>query len=275
MIPQACAAPAVLTDPQLDAVFARDGYVRVPLVDAAAVRALAAVQARWRRDAGPGFSSTLLERDPVQRAQVHAAIAALLDAPLAARLAGRRAALCTFVAKAPGQPDGAVPLHQDWSFFDETLGTPVGVWCPLVDVDVENGCLEVVPGSHRVSAAPRPVRAPFAFAAREPELRRRLRTLPMRAGEALIFDPRLFHASPPNRSAAPRAAATAVMVPAAAGLRYYHVPDPERAPWVVDVFAVDDELYLHHRPGRPPSGARLADILDLRAFPADFSVLPG
>lgn len=54
--------------------------------------------------------------------------------------------------KIPNYGYGAVPWHQDSGYFepycDEAL--VVTVWIPLVDANEENGCLWVMPGSHRL-----------------------------------------------------------------------------------------------------------------------------
>ena len=54
--------------------------------------------------------------------------------------------------KLPGQQLTVVPWHQDSGYFgtvseDSLIPT---VWIPLVPVDVSNGCLQVVAGSHRL-----------------------------------------------------------------------------------------------------------------------------
>ena len=53
--------------------------------------------------------------------------------------------------KAPGLDRGAVPWHQDSGYFlahcDKEL--ILTCWIPLVDADLENGCLYVLPGVHR------------------------------------------------------------------------------------------------------------------------------
>ena len=53
--------------------------------------------------------------------------------------------------KAPGYSRGAVPWHQDSGYFmphcDGSL--IVTCWIPLVDATIENGCLYVLPKSHR------------------------------------------------------------------------------------------------------------------------------
>jgi hypothetical protein len=53
--------------------------------------------------------------------------------------------------KSPGFERGAVPWHQDSGYLrghcDKEL--IITCWIPLVDADVENGCLYVIPGAHR------------------------------------------------------------------------------------------------------------------------------
>ncbi len=45
---------------------------------------------------------------------------------------------------------GETPWHQDEAYWDVTLSYhAIGSWMPLQDVDVDNGCLWFMPGSHR------------------------------------------------------------------------------------------------------------------------------
>ena len=54
-------------------------------------------------------------------------------------------------AKLPAQDRSVVPWHQDLGYLqqdaEETM--MVNIWLPLVDANKENGCLEVISGSHR------------------------------------------------------------------------------------------------------------------------------
>ena len=54
-------------------------------------------------------------------------------------------------AKRPYQDEGVVPWHQDLGYLqpdaEETF--MVNLWIPLVDATRENGCMEVIAGSHR------------------------------------------------------------------------------------------------------------------------------
>jgi phytanoyl-CoA hydroxylase len=50
--------------------------------------------------------------------------------------------------KEPGSR-GQAP-HQDFNYIDNEPNTLIGVWVAMEDADTENGCLWVVPGSHKL-----------------------------------------------------------------------------------------------------------------------------
>ena len=54
-------------------------------------------------------------------------------------------------AKLPGQDEGVVPWHQDLGYLqpDASDTFMVNFWIPMVDATRENGCMEVIAGSHR------------------------------------------------------------------------------------------------------------------------------
>ena len=52
--------------------------------------------------------------------------------------------------KVPRVAAGAVPWHQDKSYWPQASANPViTVWVPLVDTNLENGCLHIMPRTHR------------------------------------------------------------------------------------------------------------------------------
>lgn len=201
-----------------------------------------------------GFHSTLLHADPARRTAVDAVLRALLAPRLGELLPGFGLVVCSFAAKAPGGGGGSLPLHQDWSFVDEDRHPSLGIWCPLVDVDESNGCLAVVPGSHALAREPRVALAPPLRPQLVSDGYARLRSIPMRAGSAMIFDQRLFHASGPNDSGALRVAAAAVAVPRGAPLRHYcfHGRDDGSDALLAEAFAVDEQFFVSHAWGTRP-----------------------
>lgn len=55
----------------------------------------------------------------------------------------------------PPRRGAATPWHQDQAYHDPTLKyRGVNFWMPLDDVTVDSGCLQFVPGSHRLDVLP-------------------------------------------------------------------------------------------------------------------------
>ncbi|HKK76949.1 MAG TPA: phytanoyl-CoA dioxygenase family protein [Saprospiraceae bacterium] len=106
-----------------------------------------------------------------------------------------------FVTKDPN-PQGVVPVHQDWTFVDqEGVYYSVNCWVPLVDVTLENGALGVIKGSHRFLTDVRPSPSPQVVSPLRDHmfsLFPYVQLVELKAGEAIFFDNRTFHASPPN-----------------------------------------------------------------------------
>jgi len=92
------------------------------------------------------------------------------------------------------------PWHQDNAYFDWTpLDGVIGVWIALDPATVENGCMQIVPGSHREGPAPH-------HHVRDCQLlddvtrAARAEVVPLGPGGALFFSALLHHGTPPNRS---------------------------------------------------------------------------
>lgn len=109
--------------------------------------------------------------------------------------------------KVPGVAAGAVPWHQDKSYWPDTNANPViTVWIPLVDSTHENGCLHLIPRTHKKRAVSHGKEsysgtsyleiAPSEIESRKKEII----ALPMKAGSAVLFNDRLIHSSTPNKS---------------------------------------------------------------------------
>ncbi|GAB2628428.1 ectoine hydroxylase [Streptomyces capparidis] len=108
------------------------------------------------------------------------------------------------------------PWHQDCAFFTTAPGTPVvGVWIALDEAGPDNGCMHVIPGSHRGGPVPHFRRRDFQIC--DTDVRRDLDvTVPLPPGGALFFDGLLHHGTPANRSPRPRRAVQFHYAPASA-----------------------------------------------------------
>lgn len=95
------------------------------------------------------------------------------------------------------------PAHQDAAYFEiEPLDQIVGTWWALDDATVENGCMFVWPGTHRLPVIPHTAREGTPHLVLDESMAggSQSTALPMAAGDVLLFSSRLFHFTPPNRS---------------------------------------------------------------------------
>jgi phytanoyl-CoA hydroxylase len=117
--------------------------------------------------------------------------------------------LSQFIFKSPGA--WGQPCHQDSFYFPFTPPRPVvGAWLAATEATVENGCLYVVPGSHREPVHTHvPDARPNANLGYYEIVDHDLATavaVEMQPGDVLLFDSHLMHFSTDNQSSCRRAA---------------------------------------------------------------------
>lgn len=92
------------------------------------------------------------------------------------------------------------PWHQDTAYFDYTpLGGVIGVWIALDDATVENGCMQVIPGSHLDGPAKHYHVRDCQLADGGVQVDRAV-VVPLKPGGALFFSGLIHHGTPPNTS---------------------------------------------------------------------------
>lgn len=250
-------------DPSLQEQFERDGYVVVDFFDDSKVSRLLEIWESLPGDlGGVPFSNTIMSRDVEYRRKVHEQVAEVFREATDGLLDQYRLCLCSFNAKQPHDDGGVVQLHQDWTFVDEARFQAIGIWCPLVEVNEENGCLRVVPGSHRLNTRPRAFYEPFPYTDLLPSFERDyLVQVPMKAGQAFAYTQRLFHSSPPNRSDRLRLAAGALAIPDHSKLRFL-IRDAQHDPQQLTVYEVADDFYRNYLFGSRPDESLRAGLVE-------------
>lgn len=239
---------AVLRDPALQAQFDRMGYVEVPMLDGAQITALIDQMARlrpsdrWTPD-GSGlamnsYHCSFLDLDVDYKRAAFELLERSFAPVLARYLDDFRALSANFYSKPPSR--GRIPIHQNWPVLDDLAGTSVTVWCPLVDVDVMNGALHVIPGSHKLVPHVEGPRSPSFFAGFEHELDAELLPLPASAGTGFIFDDSIVHGSPDNHSETSRLAVQITCIPGEAKPVFYYTASPSE----FEMVEADNEFYL-------------------------------
>lgn len=156
-----------------------------------------------------------------------------------------------FVAK-PASEHSQLNPHQDSSHVEENQYISVYCWCTLTDVDVKNGAMHVVPGSHRFGNTQRSLNIPWQFEPHVKTLWKYAKPIPMKAGQVLFFDSAAIHCSQPNHSKDLRLAVNFFVKPS--NCRFLHYYRDEKTPeGLVEKYEVDMSFYYDkaftERPG--------------------------
>lgn len=103
-----------------------------------------------------------------------------------------------FLSKIKGEYSECV-MHNDWSIVDESIIHPFHLWIPLVDVNINNGTLAFVKGSHKLTNVYRGLHTKHYYDSFYPKLRNTNATyMEVKAGTGVFYHPGLIHFSPPN-----------------------------------------------------------------------------
>lgn len=208
--------------------FEKNGYVKINALDDAEVKSLVdyLYQSGIKKVTDYGFYVGMDHENKQLVSEMMQKIESVAMPKLAPYLQDYQLITASYVIKDPN-PKGVVPPHQDWTFVeDEVQHCSVTCWISLVDTKMENGCMGVIKGSHKflnnVRPSPSP-QVPSPLAKHMFSLFPYFELLPMKPGEALIFDNRTFHASPPNITDAPRLAVGLSFTQKDAVLRHYYL----------------------------------------------------
>lgn len=214
-------APRCLTDAQI-AAWNDDGYLSpFDVFDAAEADDWRAYFDRLLQDAfaagkdSYSISSAHLKHARIYDLIAHPAIVRVVSDLLGEDVVGWGA---HFFCKMPG--DGkSVDWHQDCSYWPLTPTKSLTVWLAIDDADEENGCMEVVAGSHRFGLIEYEASGVDSGnvlnqTVKEPERFGDRRRTPLTAGQMSIHSDLLLHGSPANNSSRRRCGLTLRYCPA-------------------------------------------------------------
>lgn len=218
----------VLQDKLADQEFFQQGVVTLPFFSSEQLAELRAELEQLGSFGGTGFYDTAAaELESAQREAIHNVLCAAFEQGSAELLADYEPVMSSYIVKAPGE-DSQKEIHRDFRLLDETKFRAVCIWVPLVDVDHRNGALSVIKGSHQVDTGPRSVPMTPRYS-EDPLLNLSFddtETVPVAAGQAVVFDMALAHGSDLNYSGLPRCAAAVAYAPKSAALSLYFC-DPD------------------------------------------------
>lgn len=132
--------------------------------------------------------------------------------------------------------------HQDAAVVDETKYYGVYAWISLVDSTIENGCLYMLPGSHRIGNIHRSLTLPWQFQPQSEVMYKYLKPIPVKAGQVIFFDNATIHYSPPNLTQQTRVAVTNCILPKGATV-ITHFADEKTPKDMIEIYAVDQDFW--------------------------------
>jgi hypothetical protein len=244
----------ILSDKILDQRLLEDGYVVIPFLTADEVSKLTDFYYQFHPRELNGMYATAHMPDLDLRVKMNNFIKDVFDRAISETCVNYNPLGGSFIAKGKGE-QGALEPHQDWNIVDEEQYRSFNIWTPLVDLKENNGVIRVMHGSHLWLKSFRSANIPSAYSQVNELLWKKMRPLYMKAGEALIYDHRLVHASGPNRSDEIRLAAVYGIIPKDAQMFYYHKADEE----TIEVFESNPEFFLYGNIFEGPKGLSLVE----------------
>lgn len=243
-----------------EAQFRQEGYLVLDVFNPDELNAMRATFDEVAEMHNGPIAVSVLSNQFVQRVRIHQALSPLFAQRLLPLLADYQLVVTNFVVKQAACEVNKFQLHQDPSFIDEAEQVGVTLWCPLQDVDQQNGNLGIVPRSHLLNQNYR-TPGPLLWPDLEHLIEERyMRYLPMRAGQVLLMDQRMIHGSPANISPQARIVAAGVAVPQGQPLLYCH-SERSNHHQVLEIHEVPDDFYLRNVfSERPKEGRHLTNI---------------
>ncbi len=136
-------------------------------------------------------------------------------------------------------------IHQDSTVIDEENDYCLFVWIPFCDVNMENGVISFVNGSHLWGNTQRSLGVPWQFKNNIATLYEHTQPVTLNAGDVLVFDPACIHASAPNLSNEIRHAITITVLRKNYQLVYYF-KNLALSSNLIEKYYVDEHFYYDY-----------------------------
>lgn len=249
----------VLRDPHLNAEFKQNGFVVIRgFLNNLESTELLNFYLKNPSENHSGFHTTLHSKNGEYRKSVNRMINSIFQPKADKFLNNYRSVFSCFTVKEPDNKSG-FDLHLDWSMVDEKEHTSVTIWSPLIDIDALNGHFWALKGSNQFEFTLRGGPGLNLWCSSSPQNWSKTTydqvSLFLLKGDAIIYDHRLFHGSPPNESNGLRVAINFSSIPQEAKSVHYRFEQEG----TVSVYETPVDFYLTHILNAPPKGIALID----------------
>jgi ectoine hydroxylase-related dioxygenase (phytanoyl-CoA dioxygenase family) len=257
----------VLNDQNLEKKFQEDGYVIIPFLSDEEVKFLRDKFFELLPKSGGNITAsdtgfdmpeitydfTFIDKNIEFKREVYDIISKKFGPNMDKWLNNYQPIIANYIRKKSDQ--GEVPLHQNWSFADEKKCCTVSIWCPMVDATIQNGTLQVVPGSHKRFGEVRGPMVPWELEnIRKEIIDNYLVPIEIPAGHAVILDDSIIHYSAINTTNDLRLAIQLICIPKEMPSWHYHKgPNSGEN---VDILEVDKDFYMEFNPWKFPENVK-------------------
>lgn len=270
-------ARRIFNDDKLEAQFQKDGYVSIPFISKEEVEELKQKFFDTLPNSGGQITAdetgveggnaitydfTFIDKNPQYKRKVFDIITEYFKPHYDKILADYTPIIANYIRKKSDA--GEVPLHQNWAFADERKCTTVSIWCPLVDSTVENGTLQVVPGSHKRYGEFRGPMVPWELDGIKNEIiNKHLVPLETKAGDCVVLDDSIVHYSAINKTPGLRLTIQLILIPSDFPSLHYHMDSS--VPNKIKVLEVDNDFYMEFNPWAKPGNVKLVEEIDYQS----------
>jgi hypothetical protein len=235
-------------DSELDRKMVKDGYLILPFLNQEEVEFFKRLYKKWHPKDPDEFYKSYFDARIEYKKEVEDSITEIFDRKMKSVFKNYNAFGGLFVVKPPTEK-GHLPPHQDWSFVDEKIDWSINMWCPLENVDDNNGNLVVLKGSHQFYETIRGSGTPDIYREHSALIKKNMLSLPMKAGEAIFFFHGLIHGSTHNHTDKSRVCLGLTLTPKDANLRYYYM-DKSKSENTLEQFDTTPDFYINYAADR-------------------------
>lgn len=249
-----------LQDAELNRQLAEQGFVVIPWLSKEEVTSLKLKFESAHDVEMPSFYATSHHQDTDFRKSMSQAITDVLKPHADATFRDCELLGASFITKTKDE-SGKLQPHQDWNIVDENQYRSFNIWVPLVDLTAENGAIEVLPKSHNWVRGYRHSSIECAYRQVHDLVWENMKPLYLKAGQALIYDHALLHASTANQTNEWRTACASGIIPAEAQMYFYWNENG-----VVEQYESNADYFMTQNIFQKPVGLTKVDDLEY-SFP--------
>ena len=192
----------IVKDPSISERLYKDGYIVLDFIDSDKIRDLNEEYNRLFQTSKTaiGRFTPMEHTNPESKRYIHEFIIQKIKEELDQYFIDYQTPIASYFVKYANSP-GDLSWHNDASILLNTHLEPhLGIWCPLLDVNEENGAFCLIEKSHKYCHSVFLDGLQWPFLPYDSLFNQTKKIIPLKAGQIVLFDLRLIHHAMPNKT---------------------------------------------------------------------------